>query len=193
MVFGKAASVLPRQRCKTSNVCLRYMHLKPADAVWSAGYVWMSAVQFLVSVQASAAKPISQNPPGLPVCEGLCLGVTQNWSCCRCEALVRSVVRRGGWLWTCCYVVRCQAQRWVLRLLKHAGCWSWGEQESWPRAHPSAGCSREGSASPAKEQLNSPVPEPWFMLGPQVALKENKGISSSCSKILQCNFLSGFQ
>lgn len=70
--------------------------------------------------------------------------------------------------------VRCKAQRWVLRVLKRAGCWSWGKQESWPRAHPSAGCLLEGSASPAKEQLNSPVPDPWFVLDLQVALKEKK-------------------
>lgn len=65
LAFGKAAFLLPEQRYEPSNVCLRYMDLRITDTVRGPGYVWMFAEQLVVSVQASAARPVLQSSPGL--------------------------------------------------------------------------------------------------------------------------------
>lgn len=104
-LFGKAASVLSKQCYKNSNVCLRYTTLKLTDTLSNPGYVWMFAVQFLLSVQTSAVKLFLQNFQGVLVCKGSYLGVTWNWNCCHCERLVgHSSALAMGTVIICCYV-----------------------------------------------------------------------------------------
>lgn len=171
MVFGKAAFVLRKQWCKNSNVCLRYMNLKITDTVSNPGYVWMFAVQFLVSEQTSAVKPVLQNFQGALVCKGSYLGVRQNWNCCHCERLVS--YSRVSAMDDCENMLLCwwrvKVQRWLLQMLP-----------AWTESVPSVGARRRAdvlskgpviwvlagglSLSPAEEQLNFPVSDPCHVL-----------------------------
>lgn len=160
------------------------MNLKITDTVSNPGYVWMFAVQFLVSVQTSAVKPVLQNFQGVLVGEGSYLGVTQNWNCCHCERLVS--YSRVSAMDDCDNMLLCwwrvQVQCWVLQTLPAR---AENVQSVWSRRR--AEILTEGPVtwvltgglriSPAEEQLNFPVSDPCCVLeinNLQVALKDKK-------------------